>query len=153
MQRADFLSGLSLFGLSIFICYGALRLEVGTPQAPAPGFFPFVSGLAIGILSILIWAGSREKKTAETWFWLPQADKRGIVLTFAFLIFYALSLEFLGFLTTNFLFFLLTTKFASHLRWGKTIVFTAFCTIGIQIVFKTLFNTPLPVGIFKTLPF
>jgi len=153
MQRAEFISGLFLFGLSIFICYGALELEVGTPRSPAPGFFPLISGLAIGVLSILIWFGSRKKKVVENRFWLPQADKRGIVLTFGFLIFYALSLEFLGFLATNFLFFLLTTKFASHLRWGKTIVFTAFCTIGIQIVFKTLFNTPLPVGIFKTLPF
>ncbi len=153
MQRADFVSGLFLSGLSIFICYGALRLDVGSPQAPAPGFFPFVSGLAIGILSILIWAGSRKKKAAETRFWLPQADKRGIVLTFGFLIFYALSLEFIGFLPTNFLFFILTAKFASHLRWGRAMVFTVLCTIGIQLVFKTLFNTPLPAGIFKTLPF
>jgi hypothetical protein len=153
MQRADFMSGLFLFGLSIFICYGALRLDVGTPQAPAPGFFPLVSGLAIGILSILIWAGSRKRRSAETRFWLPHADKRGIVLTFGVLIFYALSLEFLGFPATNFLFFLLTAKFASHLRWGKAIVFTVLCTIGIQLVFKTLFNTPLPAGIFKTLPF
>jgi hypothetical protein len=153
MQRADFLSGLFLFGLSAIICYGALRIDVGTPQAPAPGFFPFVSGLAIGILSILIWAGSRKQKAAENRFWLPQADKKGIGLTFAFLVFYALFLEILGFLATNFLFFLMITKMSSKLSWGKAVIFTVLCTLGIQMVFKTLFNTPLPAGIFKTLPF
>ena len=153
MQRADFMSGLFLFGLAIFICYGALQLDVGTLQAPAPGFFPFFSGLAIGILSVLIWAGGRKKRVAQNRFWLPQADKKGIVLAFGLLVFYALFLEILGFLVTNVLFFLLITKFASHLRWIKAIVFTALCTIGIQLVFKTLFNTPLPEGIFKTLTF
>jgi putative tricarboxylic transport membrane protein len=153
MQRTDFMSGLFLFGLSIFICYGTLRLEVGTPQAPGPGFFPFVSGLAIGILSILIWTEGRKKKFAGNRFWLPQADKKGIVLAFGLLGSYALSLEILGFLATNIFFFLLITKFVSHLRWIKAIVFTALCTIGIQLVFKSLFNTPLPEGIFKTLLF
>ena len=153
MQRADFMSGLFLFGLAIFICYGALRLEVGTPQAPAPGFFPFISGLAIGILSVLIWTGGRKKRVAENRFWLPQADKKGIVLAFGLLVFYALFLEILGFLVTNVLFFLLITKYACHLRWIKAIVFTALCTIGIQLVFKTLFNTPLPEGVFRTLIF
>ena len=153
MQRADFISGLFLFGLAIFICYGALRLEVGTPQAPAPGFLPFFSGLVIGILSVLIWAGGRKKRVAENRFWLPQADKKGIVLVFGLLVFYALFLEILGFLATNVLFFLLIVKFGSHLRWIKAIVFTALCTIGIQLVFKNLFNTPLPEGIFRTLLF
>jgi putative tricarboxylic transport membrane protein len=153
MQRADFISGLFLFGLSILICYGALRLEVGTPQSPAPGFFPFVSGLAVGVLSVLIWTKGRKKQAVENRFWLPQADKKGIVLAFGLLLFYAFFLEILGFLVTNVLFFLLITKFVSHLRWAKAFVFTALCTIGIQLVFKTLFNTPLPAGIFKTLIF
>lgn len=153
MQRADFLSGLFLFILAIFICVGAWRLDVGIPHAPAPGFFPFISGSALGIFSLFIWISGRKKGGRHKTFWLPNADKKGILLAFGVLIFYALFLEFLGFLLTNIIFFFLISRFVAHRGWGITIAYTIMCSAGVQLVFNALFNTPLPAGIFPQITF
>lgn len=153
MRRADFLSGLFLCGLAILICFGAWRLELGTPQHPAPGFFPFIAGLALGICSVLIWVANRKKVEEDTKFWRENADRKGILLAFCILIFYAVFLEVLGFFVTNTLFFILIGRLAAHQRWRVAIGYTIACSFGAQLVFKTLFNTPLPAGVFFSLPF
>jgi hypothetical protein len=153
MPRADFWSGLFLLGVAVLICAGAIRLEIGTPGAPAPGFFPLVAGLALGLLSFLILVPAWKKAEREKKFWLRGADKRGILLTFALLIGYALSLEALGFFGTNFLFFLLIGRLAAHRRWRAALAYSVLASAGIELVFRSLFNTPLPAGILPWLKF
>ncbi len=153
MKRSDLLSSLFLLGLAILICLGALRLEVGNPHQPAPGFFPFVSGLALGIFSWLILLRAWKKVEPQKRFWRPDADKKGILLALGVLIFYALSLERLGFLLTNLLFFFLIGRFVAHRNWGVAVAYSILGSTGVQLIFGTLFNTPLPSGLFPSLVF
>ena len=51
MTRNDLLAGGLLAVVGISVVLGAFRLHIGTPLHPQPGFFPFLGGSALTLLS------------------------------------------------------------------------------------------------------
>jgi putative tricarboxylic transport membrane protein len=147
MRKYDILSGLFLLALSLAICSGSLPLQVGTLTSPGSGFFPLVTGLVLGIFSILIvlQAGKAGRETVR--FWAPEANTKGIYLTAFFILVYALLLERLGFIGTTILFFLLVSRFVSSHRWTTAFFFALVTSLATYFVFSYLLHTPLPPGI------
>jgi hypothetical protein len=147
MQKYDIISGLFLLAVSLAICAGSLRLNVGNLTAPGSGFFPLVTGLTLGIFSILILVEARKLGKGPIKFWLPGANKKGIYLTFLFILFYALLLEHLGFIGTTVLFFILVSRFVSGHRWATAVFFALLTSFATYFVFSFLLHAPLPQGI------
>ena len=54
MKRNDLLAGGLLAVVGIGVVLGALRLHIGTPLHPQPGFFPFLGGSALTLLSAIL---------------------------------------------------------------------------------------------------
>ena len=54
MMRNDQITSLFLLGFAIFYCIESLRLGMGSLQEPEKGFIPFLSGVLLGCLSLVI---------------------------------------------------------------------------------------------------
>jgi putative tricarboxylic transport membrane protein len=147
MKKYDILSGLFLLALSLGICAASLRLNVGTLSAPRAGFFPLLTGMVLGVFSILIVIQARKTSDELVKFWAPEANKRGIYLTFFFILVYALLLERLGFVATTILFFVLVSRFVFGFRWSKSVFFALVTSFATYLVFTLLLRAPLPSGI------
>ena len=149
MKKFDTVSGLFLLILSIAICIGSLRLHVGTFRAPGAGLFPLVTGVVLGVFSILILLEARRKAEEAISFWAPGADKKAIFLSFLFILIYALFLERIGFLAATFIFFFLISRFVSKHRWATAVFFAVVTSAATYGVFKYLLRSPLPQGILE----
>jgi putative tricarboxylic transport membrane protein len=149
MKKFDTLSGLFLLILSLAICIGSLRLHVGTFRAPGAGLFPLITGVVLGVFSILILLEARRKTEAATQFWVPGADIKAIFLSSLVILIYALFLERLGFLASTLLFFVLISRFVSGHRWTTALFFAVVASAATYSVFKFLLRSPLPAGILE----
>lgn len=149
MRKSDIISGVFLLLVSVFICIGSMQMEVGRLNAPGPGFYPLVTGLALGIFSILILIQARKETSEAVRFWAPNANKRGILSAFIIILIYAVLLERIGFLGTSVIFFILVSRFMSGHRWKTAIFFALIASFATYGVFKFLLNAPLPQGILE----
>ena len=149
MRKYDILSGLFLLAVSVAICAGSLHLHVGTLTAPGSGFYPLVSGLVLGVFSILILMQAQKERKEPIRFWAPEANKKGIALTFLFILLYALLLERVGFIGTTILFFLLVSRFVCGHRWTTAVFFAVVTSFATYFVFSILIHAPLPPGIIE----
>jgi putative tricarboxylic transport membrane protein len=147
MRRYDFLSGLFLLALSLVICIGSLRLQVGTLTEPASGFFPLVTGLVLALFSIGILWGAWKESRAPVEFWASDANKKGVYLALLSILFYTLFLEPLGFVVTTILFFTLFSRFVSGHRWTTAVFFGFAASLATYLVFNYLLHAPLPPGV------
>jgi putative tricarboxylic transport membrane protein len=151
MRKYDTLSGLFLLALSVAICAGSLQLHVGTFTAPGAGFFPLVTGVVLGVFSILILIQASKTSEEPVKFWAPGANKKGIYLTFLFILLYALLLERLGFVAMTILFFILVSRFVFGFRWTTSLFFALVTSFSTYFVFTLLLDAPLPQGIVESL--
>jgi putative tricarboxylic transport membrane protein len=149
MKKFDTISGLFLLVLSIAICTGSLRLHVGTFRAPGAGLFPLVTGVVLGVFSILILLEARRKAEEAIPFWIPGGDIKAILLSFLIILIYALILERLGFIASTIVFFLLISRFVSGHRWTTAFFFAVVASVATYGVFKFLLRSPLPPGILE----
>jgi putative tricarboxylic transport membrane protein len=147
MRKYDVLSGLFLLVVSLVILGGSLQLQVGTFTAPGSGFFPLLTGLVMGIFSILIIAQARDTTKMPVRFWAPAANRRGIYLSFLFILAYALILERLGFIVSTTLFFILFSRYVSGHRWTTAVFFALVTSLATYFVFNLVLQAPLPQGI------
>jgi hypothetical protein len=146
MRKYDIVSGLFLLAVALSICGGSAQLHVGTLTSPGSGFFPLVTGLVLAVFSILILIQASNAISEPVKFWVPGANKKGIYLTFLFILFYTLLLERLGFIGTTVLFFLLVSRFVSGHRWATAVFFALVTSFATYFVFTILLHAPLPQG-------
>jgi TctA family transporter len=69
MRKYDMLSGLFLLAVSLAIFVGSMHLQSGTLTAPGSVFFPLITGLVMGIFSILIIARAMDASNQPAFFW------------------------------------------------------------------------------------
>ncbi len=134
--------------LSIFISFGSIPLKLGTLANPGPGFFPFVAGAILGILSlaslierIFSSSGKGEKSS-----WPAKGGIRRLIQTSLALIFYVLFLEKAGFILITFC--LLTFLFwrVGYQRWHVSFAGGLLFTLFFYFLFRVLLQVPFPKG-------
>jgi hypothetical protein len=151
MRKYDILSGLFFLLVSLAILGGSLQLQVGTLTAPGSGFFPLVTGLVLGVFSILIIAQAKDAGDLPVRFWAPAANRRGIYLSFFLILVYSLLLERLGFIASTTLFFILFSRLVSGHRWRIAVFFALVTSLATYFVFNQVLQAPLPAGIVERL--
>jgi putative tricarboxylic transport membrane protein len=147
MYRDD-AAAAGLFLLFILIVgIEALSYPIGiSVKRVGPGFFPLLTLLLLGILSIIILIRSVKdwhKNLRAQW---PKRYRQ-IVLNLALIIAYAILLPILGFLITTFLFSLVLFKFGYPDKWLFPILGALVTSILAMLVFEILLNTQFPPGI------
>jgi putative tricarboxylic transport membrane protein len=126
---------------------GAVQLQIGSPDEPQPGFFPFLAGLILVVLSgLLIIQALRGRSSGGE----PFTHLKQPVLAMLGLVGYVLLLEPLGYvlataaLTAVLLFVL---KVRRGLSYWLTLV---LLPVGSYFLFDRLLDVPLPEGILST---
>lgn len=146
LERA---SSLFLIGFSILIFSLSLRLGIGKPADPGPGFMPFLASAVLFCLSSLILyaevKGPDENRKEKSPTHLMDFAKPVCLLIT--LLGYAFLLGVIGFLSTAFLSMFAMFSFTEPQKWHRNIVAAALIAIASFILFSKWLQVQLPTGI------
>lgn len=144
--KGDFLAGLILIALGIYIIQQALKLDYTNEYGPGPGFFPLWLGIGFVILaSSLVVANFlrqvRHENINRAW----REKTRTLVIWLALMIGIAL-LDVIGFILS----YALVSIFIIRVMERRSLLTSAAATLcGISFFYTTFifaFGVPLPVG-------
>ena len=150
MRLSDAVSGLLTLIVGLAVAGHAWTFPPMPGQPVGPSLFPVMVGSAMTLFgAVLAFTGTRSRATA----WIAFDDwvrKPGMVLNFTLVIvvvlFYAVSVDRLGFFITGFAFLsVLFLAFGVPRRWIAPVA--AAVTLVIHYGFYTLLRVPLPWGV------
>ncbi len=119
----------------------AYRLGLGTLGSPGPGLTPLFYASVLGFLSILLFIRSRGEPLRPA----IAVQWRSVVAILAILLAYALTIEWLGYVTCTFLAMVLLLQVAGVHRI-KSLLFAGIATALVHLVFVRWLLVPLPIG-------
>jgi len=147
-NSADIVAGLVLIIVGMGAIVGAIGLRVGTPTEPQPGFFPFLSGVSILVLSSIIlvqgWLGRTQSS-------ISFGEIRRPAMLITVLIAFVGLLEPLGYLITSPLIVVLALRIMGIKSWKVLLTTSLGLAIGTFVLFDRLLGITLPVGILSRL--
>ena len=137
--------GVGIFFLAIGIVFmiGAVKLQVGVPTEPRPGFFPFIDGIILIVLSGLflfqVWGGKAGESQAF-------GKMGGPVLVVLTLILYVATLETLGYIITT---TILSAVVMKVMETKPRILVLVSLTLAVvsYLLFDRLLGVTLPRGL------
>jgi len=143
-NTGDVVGSLFLFFLGIGAVIGAIRLHVGSPTEPQPGFFPFLGGISLIVLSSIIFlkrgVGQRQKKVV-----FGEVGRPALLLVV--MIALVAVLDSVGYVIGTFIASGLILRILNVKSW-RVLLLTSLClSIGTYILFDRLLGIELPVGI------
>ena len=142
-------TGLFWLLLSIFVCAISLQLGFGTFQTPGPGFLLFGSGVALGVLAILLWLIDYAKKkersrTLDLWKGL---NWNKVILVILALLVYVLLLPTLGYLIMTFCLLVFLFGTIERSKWWVRAVYALITVTATYLIFYLWLGVYLPRGI------
>ena len=149
MGSRDRLSSIALLILSILVCIGAAGYGLGNFSNPGTGFFPFLLGVLIGFLSLLILARTKSDKQEKKDERSSRPGAGGQKKVFSILIAlvaYGLLLEELGYTLATFLLFVLLLKGIQPQKWYTAIGVALLASLGSYALFQIGLHVELPRG-------
>lgn len=145
----DRISAVVWLVIAIGICFGSIKLSLGNLHKPGPGFFSFLAGGVLGILSLAVFLQSFKMPSGEgrRAFWSEHQKGLKMIYTVIALIIYVIGINYLGFFVSTLFFTAFLLRVIEPQRW--TVVFavsilTAIISYG---VFKYWLDVQLPEGI------
>ena len=135
--------GVCFLGIGIGFTVGAVQLQIGKPTEPQPGFFPFLGGVILVILSALFLFQARLGRTEET---RPFGKLRGPVIMVVGLILYVAGLESLGYVVATALLSALILR-VLETKFRVLIPVSLLLAVGSYILFDRLLGVTLPGGL------
>lgn len=146
-MKKDRISGFFFLFLSIAICAGALRLNIGTFSRPAEGSLPFLSGAVIGVVSLWILLRSFILGENHDQKDIGEGINVGKVFyVIGILIGCSLTMTFLGFVATTFLLFISLFWAVERMTWWKSLLGSAGATLASYIFFVRWLQCQFPPG-------
>ena len=138
--------------IGLLFCLGSTEYGDIRSGFPSAGFFPFMGGVILVSLSMMLMIRSGVRKEMEQGKiikFFPQKDslKRLVIMLFV-LFMYSISLVYLGFLITTFLFMILLLKFLEPQRWTTTLMIALLTSISAYLLFEIFLKVQLPKGVF-----
>jgi hypothetical protein len=134
-------------GLSIVLYSG--KYGLGTLSSPGPGFVPFLTGMAIGGLSLVVflqqWREGKKERLKDLW---AKKDWPTMLKVMGALVLYAIFLKSLGFLLTTFFLIVYLFRIIESMAWRKVLIGAILTAFGSYVVFEVWLEAQLPTGIF-----
>ena len=143
-RERDRISTLVWLVVAIGICFGSVRLSLGNFHKPGPGFFSFLAGAVLGILSILVFLQSFKGLSGDEKKAFLSNPQRGLKVVYVFvaLILYAIGMNYIGFFFSTFLFVGFLLRGIDPQAWlvvlagsilGTIIPYGVFYWLGVQL--------------------
>ncbi|HEX2215749.1 MAG TPA: tripartite tricarboxylate transporter TctB family protein [Xanthobacteraceae bacterium] len=143
MSSADRIAGSFFLLLGIGVVIGAVHLQLGTPSEPQPGFFPFLGGAALVLLSAILIIRDLRARTNEAESW---GQMRAPLLALAGLVAFVALLRPLGYVpATAILTVVLLLVFEVRKVWVFALA-VPIVSAGTYLLFDRLLGIPLPPG-------
>jgi hypothetical protein len=126
----------------------ALRLGLWRQNSPGEGLFPFLAALAMvafsaaGLLRDAVQLNATQAHASA-------GERSGLLRVAAYLgalVFYAVSLEFLGFIVATAITIAFILRRAERYSWRATLALTAGTVVGCQLLFVLWLGAMLPTG-------
>jgi putative tricarboxylic transport membrane protein len=149
MPKYDRITALIFFFLSLGICIESVRISIGSFNQPGPGLISFLSGVFLGLFSVILYIGNIKKEKIAKNFWENEESGKAILLTIATLFGYALLFEILGFLVCNIALLIIIARFVGNLGWKKAISLSSFTSVAGYVIFGIWLQSPLPKWILE----
>jgi putative tricarboxylic transport membrane protein len=145
-KLGDLFASLFFIALGIGVTVGGIRLGLGKIVEPEPGFFPFLSGVTLTILSLVLFfqalIGRRAGTRASGKLWRPAAIVMGLVI-------YVLIFDIAGYiLSTVILSVIVLRVLEPKTRWIFAVV-SLILAVGSYLLFDRLLGVLLPGGILE----
>jgi len=142
-KSGDIAVGLFFLAIGIVFMIGAIKLQVGVPTEPRPGFFPFIDGTILIVLSALflfqVWGVRADDSRAV-------GNLRGPVLVVLTLILYVAALEPLGYIITTTLLSAVVLK-VMETKLRVLILVSLILAVVSYLIFDRLLGVTLPRGL------
>ncbi len=136
-----------LFGA--FLIYESRKYSMGTIDNPGPGFLPFLLGIAIGLMSIVllirVWKKTKTEDKGSSW-----PERKGFIrifLIFVVIILFTALLETTGYIINIFVLFLILLRPVGKQKWLWTLLISIGATLVSYLLFDRWLMLPLPRGI------
>ncbi len=149
MARRDLLSSAAWFVIGLVFCGGALRYKLTHLGAYGPGFYPFVMGCVLVVLSaalIIVSFRNRGEAATDSDSAAPGGARRIIFVLIA-LFGYGAALPYAGFLVTTFLLIVFLLRYIEPVRWPPVIVISLATTLASYALFVRWLGVQMPRGI------
>lgn len=121
---------------------------MGRVKHPGPGFLPFGLALCLIALSLALIFKNWKGNTSSTPFWPQRAWLRPLLGVTIF-VFYALVIQWLGFLLSTLLFLIIWMRLIERVRWRTLIGISIGTTAGLYFIFIFFLEVPVPMGFLK----
>jgi len=144
-NRSDIIGSVLLILVGIGVVVESIRLKVGTPLMPQPGFFPFLGGLLLIGLSIVLlvqgWLGRSEQKQEAF------GELRRPVILIVSMSVYTAILDPVGYVLPTIAIAVLILRVLGVTSWKVLILASVGLSVGTYILFGRLLGIDLPAGV------
>ena len=142
-KPGEVIVGLGFLAIGIGFMVGAVKLQIGGPTDPQPGFFPFLDGIVLIVLSaiflIQVWRGRIGESQAFGKLWAP-------VIVVVTMILYVAVIEKLGYIISTAILSAVVMKVLETKLWPLVIVSIVLPAASF-VIFDRLLGITLPLGI------
>jgi putative tricarboxylic transport membrane protein len=150
-NRGDIIGSAVLILIGIGVVIGSIQLKVGTLLMPQPGFFPFLGGiLLIGLSLVLLIQGWLNRGTEPRQPRESFGEWRRPLILVASLSLYTAVLETLGYVLPTVLLSAVILRVLGVTSWKVLILASLGMSVGTYYLFGRLLGIELPAGV---LPF
>jgi hypothetical protein len=151
-NRGDIIGSVVLALIGIGVVIGSIRLRIGTPLMPQPGFFPFLGGILLVGLSLVLlvqgWLGrSRTSRQPREAF----GEWRRPLILIVSMSLYTAVLEALGYVLPTIALAAIILRVLGVTSGKVLVLASAGLSIGTYYLFGRLLGIELPTGILSFL--
>jgi hypothetical protein len=147
MKNNDQWSSLFWLVIGLAIALYSMKYGLGKFSSPGPGFMPFLSGLTLAGLALVVFfqqlSKGRKEKLRDLW---SQKNWTTIMLVMGALVLYTIFFRFFGFLLDTFLLIAFLLRVMEPLSWKKVLAGAIGAAIGSYAIFQLWLEAQLPKG-------
>ncbi len=147
-KLGDFLASLVLIFIGAGVIIGAIKLRVGSATEPQPGFFPFVGGVLLIVLSsiLLVQAWRGRSLGAKAFGELGRP-----ILLISGMVVYIAIFDWVGYVLATIMLSAVILRILETRSWWVLTVVSLVLSVGSYILFDRLLGVTLPGGILANL--
>ena len=149
MKNNDQRSSLLWLAVGLAIVYSSTKYGLGMLSSPGPGFVPFLAGLAVAALALVVFFQQLGKKRRENVTDLfRQKDWPAMLKVMVALVLYSVFLKSLGFVLVTFCLTAYLFRIIEPMAWKKVFAGAFLTALGAYVVFNLWLEAQLPAGMF-----
>jgi hypothetical protein len=142
-KQGEIIAGLCFLAIGIGFTVGAVKLKIGAPTEPQPGFFPFWDGVILIVLSAVFLFKAPGGRAGESHAFGRVGGPAVVVLA---LVLYVAAMETVGYVITT---ALLSGVVLKVLETKPRVLVLMSLTLAAAsyLIFDSLLGVPLPLGL------